>query len=602
MSTDYDEIFEYEVKKLDSVKQIIRDEIVRLTDDGFQYGNVNFYDENAVSEIEDKTIKHNDAKYYASILQDALSEPYFARLVLRPLTTASNDDIPSYSRKRSLFAPDEDDEFSGKSEIDMYVGRNMLVANGKVIVYSHNSPLGNRVYDRIGETIEYNNYTYKCVMRRKFDIRDGVLIEVFQDFTEGSAPMVYDKFLARMLERKRGEKRLTDIIPTIQSNQNKIIIRPADENVIVQGCAGSGKTMILMQRLEYLKFNRKIDLSEALFVAPSAEFKSHVMPVMSDLHVSAAATVTVGELYRDLCATINKSLAADNEQVLPDSCMNGALVRTIYSDEFKTQLRIAAKRVHRNVAELYKAHRAEMERYEQAISWAKNANMSTTAKKPAPFRYPITVFDAEFDSIRPKGLKRGTRAAYYCTLTLNVLCFGNRAPRRVLFIDEGQDITLNEYKLIKECYREIVFNVFGDMGQRVSATGLNDWESLNAIADFKQYFLNENYRNAYEITEYCNATFEREVVALGLKGGIVALDNKAAAYSLLNAPTDERVAVIYSGSPDKIPHILADAPKYTVEQCKGLEFERVAVVTKDMTVNEKYVAMTRALSELYVIE
>ena len=68
--------------------------------------------------------------------------------------------------------------------------------------------------------------------------------------------MVYDKFLAHMLEVKRGDKRLTDIIPTIQANQNAIITRPADESCVVAGCAGCGKTMILLQRLEYLGFNK----------------------------------------------------------------------------------------------------------------------------------------------------------------------------------------------------------------------------------------------------------------------------------------------------------------------------------------------------------
>ena len=40
----------------------------------------------------------------------------------------------------------------------------------------------------------------------------------------------------------------------------------------------------------------------------------------------------------------------------------------------------------------------------------------------------------------------------------------------------------------------------------------------------------------------------------------------------------------------------------TVYESKGLEFSAVAVYTKDMTDNEKYIALTRALKDLTVIK
>lgn len=40
----------------------------------------------------------------------------------------------------------------------------------------------------------------------------------------------------------------------------------------------------------------------------------------------------------------------------------------------------------------------------------------------------------------------------------------------------------------------------------------------------------------------------------------------------------------------------------TVKQAKGLEYDTVFVYDKDLTKNEKYIAYTRALSELYIIK
>ena len=38
----------------------------------------------------------------------------------------------------------------------------------------------------------------------------------------------------------------------------------------------------------------------------------------------------------------------------------------------------------------------------------------------------------------------------------------------------------------------------------------------------------------------------------------------------------------------------------TVEMAKGLEFEKVVVITDGMTINEKYISFTRALDKLSI--
>ena len=45
-----------------------------------------------------------------------------------------------------------------------------------------------------------------------------------------------------------------------------------------------------------------------------------------------------------------------------------------------------------------------------------------------------------------------------------------------------------------------------------------------------------------------------------------------------------------------------DIPVYTVEEIKGLEFNTVVVDLDKMIYNEKYIALTRALYNLYIIK
>ena len=64
-------------------------------------------------------------------------------------------------------------------------------------------------------------------------------------------------------------------------------------------------------------------------------------------------------------------------------------------------------------------------------------------------------------------------------------------------VDEGQDIALNEYRLIAELNKnQIIFNVFGDVNQLMKANrGITDWTELKQLTGAEIYTLNENYKN-----------------------------------------------------------------------------------------------------------
>jgi DNA helicase-2/ATP-dependent DNA helicase PcrA len=88
-----------------------------------------------------------------------------------------------------------------------------------------------------------------------------------------STENISDSFLLEVLKIKKNETRITDIIKSIQSEQNKIIRLNEKTNSVVLGCAGSGKTMISFHRLAYLKFHSKIDFKKTVIITPSNSFK-----------------------------------------------------------------------------------------------------------------------------------------------------------------------------------------------------------------------------------------------------------------------------------------------------------------------------------------
>ncbi len=589
-----------EAKHLEDTLAKMREQISILENDGFSYRIVDIYDENDIEEYRTDKFRHDARRRDIAILKNALGTPYFARMKLKPCDSAPLDDRPSMTRARKFAAalgtPDE--------ETDIYVGANVIFYKDKIIVYSHNSPLGNRVYDRFDSGfIEHDGYRYEVIFRRKFDIREGKLVAVFQDYSKESGGVVYDKFLAHMLEVKRGDKRLTDIIPTIQANQNAIITRPADESSVVRGCAGCGKTMILLQRLEYLGFNKKADLENALVIAPGSRYIEHIEPVVQDLMIGAARRITMSELYKELLLSLGgiksaeRKRIADGAPVGDDTLSDGAAIR-VYGDEVKHKLISALSPVKKSYQERMALYREQLERYER------DAVFDVGAVKPRP---PVVSISLDRFGFLPNIGVAFTKAKLYLLLTAYCYILGKPRFDSALFIDEGQDYCYNEYKLLSEITKSTV-NIYGDENQQlVKGRGIDDFDRLSSLfRDLKFYSLNENYRNSREITGYVNNLLGMEVTSLGLEGGTVEeTDFESLPDRIKKSDArGDRVAVIYSADDEQTERALMsfvpEGMLYTVTQAKGMEYETVFACGA-LSEREKYVAYTRALAELYIV-
>ncbi|MDE5592438.1 MAG: AAA family ATPase, partial [Clostridiales bacterium] len=440
---------------------------------------------------------------------------------------------------------------------------------------------------------------------RKFDIRNGKLLAVFQDFSSETGGIVYDKFLAHMLKVKRGDKRLTDIIPTIQANQNAIIVRPADENFVAMGCAGCGKTMLLLQRLEYLSFNKKIEQENALIVAPSERYTQHIQPVVDDLMINAVGRVTMPELYRSLILSLRGIKASERkaltmQEVVGDESLPDDVVIECYGDKIKRKLIASLATTKQTYKTRLAAYRTQLYNYEREHAYGAYGDL--TVKKPNP---PVVAVDLKKLGFLPNLGKELNKCKLYLLLTAYCYILGKPDFSAALFIDEGQDYFFNEYKLLAECTKATV-NIYGDTNQQpVAHRGIDDFDRLSDLWSLERYALNENYRNAREITEYVNDLLGMNVTSLGLDGGTVRKLPMRDMPAELNNFGDDRIAVVYSqadaATAEYLKKTVPPELLYTVVQCKGLEFERV-YACGNMTDKEKYIAYTRALDTLTICE
>ena len=200
--------------------------------------------------------------------------------------------------------------------------------------------------------------------------------------------------------------------------------------------------------------------------------------------------------------------------------------------------------------------------------------------------------------------------AYALCLLLTELGFSLTPAYGFVFVDEGQDISAAEYGILRKINANASFNVFGDLSQNITPyRGVKSWDALG----YNVMQLRLNYRNTNQIVSYVSENLGVDMNAIGLGGAEVAVIGGRGIASFLSGKSGLRAVITTEANLAaytlKSYNVVRESGRIskskinimTVYESKGLEFSAVAVVDGDMTVNEKYVAYTRALRELAVV-
>jgi DNA helicase IV len=123
--------------------------------------------------------------------------------------------------------------------------------------------------------------------------------------------------------------RMTDVVATIQAEQDRVIRRPKAGVLVVQGAPGTGKTAVALHRAAYLLYGEHNAFSEhaILFVGPNATFLRYVEEVVPSLGEDRVVLVTPSELGPDV--VVDREETADVTRLKGDARMATVLRRAI---------------------------------------------------------------------------------------------------------------------------------------------------------------------------------------------------------------------------------------------------------------------------------
>jgi DNA helicase IV len=179
----------------------------------------------------------------------------------------------------------------------LYVGRRWVHDDdNELLVVNWQAPAARPFYVATPET------PLDVTLRRRFRTEGRRLVDLSDEALDGSGSAVGGDFLLDELERSR-EPRMRDIVATIQADQYRLITRPPDAPLVVQGGPGTGKTAVGLHRASYLLYAHREGLRRVLVVGPNPtfmEYVSHVLPTLGEESVEQRA---IGELVEGVAAT-----------------------------------------------------------------------------------------------------------------------------------------------------------------------------------------------------------------------------------------------------------------------------------------------------------
>jgi DNA helicase II / ATP-dependent DNA helicase PcrA len=292
--------FQAEVERLEFTKEYIRS-VLEMSK-----GNKEQFVENLKEAFADLDTSDSSLSYM-TLLTNAqyleLAESELERL-------ASVIGKPYFSRINFTTSGDSKEEI-------LYIGKASLFdrVNQTPIIVDWRSPIANVYYDgRLGD-VSYDAYgetqSGYLSLKRQYEIEEGLLKEIRDiDLT------THDELLQKSLSGK-ADNRLTEIVATIQNEQNEVIRASLKHPIIVQGAAGSGKTTIALHRISYFLYSSgyRFPPEKLMILAPNRLFIDYISAVLPDLGVNKIKQTTYTEFMRS-CLGKKVKLLSPNSKLM----------------------------------------------------------------------------------------------------------------------------------------------------------------------------------------------------------------------------------------------------------------------------------------------
>lgn len=294
------------------------------------------------------------------------SEDYNAEKYRRVLEL--NAEISEIKGKMEQFKPLFEEPYFARMDLtdnkegynSYYIGKR---GDEKLEIIDWRAPLARRYYQKSKTSFTINDYNYKLVLRRALRTKNGKILDVKNEYLNLSdylsaeeiggrnENLVIDPFLKEILRGRKEKQEICDIIETIQEKQFEIITLPESDEFVLQGVAGSGKTMILLHRLSYVMYNNEnLRPSDVMVITPSDSFNDFIDELATVLELERVRTSTLDNYYLNML----KSAGVDvREKIDFAAKVDERYLKYVYSSAFVRDLDKKLKKIFDGIYGLF---------------------------------------------------------------------------------------------------------------------------------------------------------------------------------------------------------------------------------------------------------
>ena len=221
------------------------------------------------------------------------------------------------------------------------------------------APIARRYYQKSSVRFSINEYDYRVILRRALRVKAGKIDGFKNEFLSvrdylsreeisgRDEEILFDPYLREILKSRKEETNVRDIIETIQEKQYAVISLPERESFVLQGCAGSGKTMVMLHRLSYLMYNdENVRPRDVLLITPGDSFNEFIEELAEILQLEKVRAMTAGEYFSKV---LSRS-GIDAESKIDDSAKeNEEYLRYLYSPAFARDIQKKVSKTYDNL-------------------------------------------------------------------------------------------------------------------------------------------------------------------------------------------------------------------------------------------------------------
>ena len=464
-----------------------------------------------------------------------------------------------------VFTPKEKHK---QKDLNLYIGKFAITDKDTHIplVVDWRAPVANLYYQNSGPA---QNVQFEAPLgvkrgdlkqKRQFEISRARIQNIYDAKTGNVAA---DEFLLSQLKHRLGKK-LTDIVATIQAQQNEIIREEINKPIIIQGVAGSGKTTILLHRLAYLFFNYKEQIrpGASLIVAPNRVFLDYISDVLPNLGVSGVTTLTYLFWGKKVLDWSDKYTVSTEDEDLRFKEYKGSLEFLNFLDKyFKNYELNILENIPYSRADLIENRYYNLKRQFPNISMEERLNLSIDYvfaqkqfknkktgsfdnslhtenkkrreilayihKKTDPYRIYQNIFknkllDKDLCKYTLQGLRSHNAHRYFRMGDLAPIVHIQLKLKDIkefeqdyIVVDECQDLSYIEIATLMRVAKNGNITLAGDLAQSIIPPFyIQDWENVIKLIkksdcqNVSYYQLNRCYRTTVEIIEFANKVFK----------------------------------------------------------------------------------------------